>query len=222
MPALPARRARPGNRAAARTGARGGRGRRAAPRSAQADVHGLDRRARTARGRPAPRPAAADHRPARRPRAGDDRGDRHRSAAAAGRRRRGAAAVTETFSASFDPALESPALARHELEGWLPPTLTEDDRGALRLLVSELVTNSIRHVAGSAEPVQLLVRIDAGAIRVEVRDGGAGFEPGKPEPRGADGGFGLFLVERMASRWGVETRNGTIVWFELDIAPGGR
>jgi anti-sigma regulatory factor (Ser/Thr protein kinase) len=129
--------------------------------------------------------------------------------------------VTESFSASFEPALETPALARHELERWLPLSLGEGVRGSLRLLVSELVTNSVRHVTGSPQPVELAVRIGARAIRVEVRDGGAGFEPGKPEPRGADGGFGLFLVERMASRWGVDTRDGTRVWFELDLAPGG-
>jgi anti-sigma regulatory factor (Ser/Thr protein kinase) len=129
--------------------------------------------------------------------------------------------VTESFTARYDPALETPALARHALEHWLPPSVPEGDRGTLRLLVSELVTNSVRHVAGSTQPVELAVRIGKRAIRVEVRDGGAGFEPGRLEPRGADGGFGLFLVERMASRWGVETQDGTRVWFELDLAPGG-
>jgi anti-sigma regulatory factor (Ser/Thr protein kinase) len=130
--------------------------------------------------------------------------------------------VSLSFSASFEPALETPALARHELEGWLPDSLDHSHRGALRLLVSELVTNSVRHVTGSKQPIQLAVRIGARVIRVEVRDGGSGFEPGKPEPRGAEGGFGLYLVERMATRWGVDTRDGTRVWFELDVATGGR
>jgi anti-sigma regulatory factor (Ser/Thr protein kinase) len=130
--------------------------------------------------------------------------------------------VNDGFRASFDPALETPALARHELESWLPSSIAESVRGSLRLLVSELVTNSVRHVTGSTEPVELAVRIGPRAIRVEVRDGGSGFKPGKPQPRGADGGFGLFLVERMASRWGVDTQDGTRVWFELDLAPGGR
>ena len=125
-----------------------------------------------------------------------------------------------SFNASFQPALETPALARHELEGWLPDSLGDSHRGALRLLVSELVTNSVRHVSGSDAPVELAVRIGNRAIRVEVRDGGSGFRPGKPEPRGAEGGFGLYLVERMASRWGVDTRDGTRVWFELDLAGG--
>jgi anti-sigma regulatory factor (Ser/Thr protein kinase) len=130
--------------------------------------------------------------------------------------------VNDGFRASFDPALETPALARHELESWLPSSIAESVRGSLRLLVSELVTNSVRHVTGSTEPVELAVRIGPRASRVEVRDGGSGFKPGKPQPRGADGGFGLFLVERMASRWGVDTQDGTRVWFELDLAPGGR
>jgi anti-sigma regulatory factor (Ser/Thr protein kinase) len=130
--------------------------------------------------------------------------------------------LTLNYTASFEPALETPALARHKLEGWLPETLADSHRGALRLLVSELVTNSVRHVTGSQQPVELAVRIGSRAIRVEVHDGGSGFKPaGKPEPRGADGGFGLFLVERMASRWGVDTRDGTRVWFELDLAAGG-
>jgi anti-sigma regulatory factor (Ser/Thr protein kinase) len=129
--------------------------------------------------------------------------------------------VNRSFTAQFEPAVETPALARHELEGWLPDTLGESHRGTLRLLVSELVTNSIRHVTGSNRPVELAVRIGARAIRVEVHDGGSGFKPRKPEPRGADGGFGLFLVERMASRWGVDTQDGTRVWFELDVAAGG-
>jgi anti-sigma regulatory factor (Ser/Thr protein kinase) len=130
--------------------------------------------------------------------------------------------VSKSFTARFDPALETPALARHELEDWLPESLGESHRGTLKLLVSELVTNSVRHVEGSKRPVVLAVRIGARAIRVEVHDGGAGFEPGTPRPRGADGGFGLFLVERMASRWGVETGDGTRVWFELDLNSGSR
>ena len=127
--------------------------------------------------------------------------------------------MTLSFTASFEPALESPALARHQLEGWLPESLNDSHRGALRLLVSELVTNSVRHVTGSTQPVVLAVRIGSRMIRVEVHDGGSGFDPGKPEPRGADGGFGLYLVERMASRWGVERRDETRVWFELDREP---
>jgi anti-sigma regulatory factor (Ser/Thr protein kinase) len=129
--------------------------------------------------------------------------------------------MTREHSATFPPALEAPALARHELERWLPETLSEGDRGALRLLVSELVTNSVRHAAANDAPVALSLRIAQRTVRVEVHDGGHGFDPGTPTPRSADagyGGYGLFLVERMASRWGVNTGAGTMVWFELDLA----
>jgi anti-sigma regulatory factor (Ser/Thr protein kinase) len=133
--------------------------------------------------------------------------------------------MTATFSASYASARDTPAVARHELDRWLPESLQESARGAVRLLVSELVTNSVRHGADDTEPVALVARIDDGTIRVEVRDRGAGFEPVRPVPRGAAGGFGgygLYLVERMASRWGVDTRDGTRVWFELDLATAGR
>jgi anti-sigma regulatory factor (Ser/Thr protein kinase) len=53
-------------------------------------------------------------------------------------------------------------------------------------------------------------------VRVEVIDHGEGFVP---SPRAGDvqdpGGFGLFLVGRLADRWGVEADDTTCVWFEL-------
>ena len=115
--------------------------------------------------------------------------------------------MNATFTATYAPALDTPALARHELEGWLPDSLGDSDRGALRLLVSELVTNSVRHVTGSKQPVELAVRIArARSASRSTTAARASSRRAKPEPRGADGGFGLFLVERMASRWGVDTR----------------
>ena len=93
------------------------------------------------------------------------------------------------------------------------------DVETLVLLVSEVVTNAVLHARSD---IRLDVQPAAELVRVEVHDGGSGFKPAsKPEPRGADGGFGLFLVERMASRWGVDSRDGTRVWFELDLASGG-
>jgi anti-sigma regulatory factor (Ser/Thr protein kinase) len=131
--------------------------------------------------------------------------------------------VSRRFTAQFVSSTDTPSLARRQLDRWLPATLAEGDRGALRLLVSELVTNCVRHAhAGEAAPVELAVRLGAGTIRVEVHDGGAGFHAGRtPRLRGAEGGYGLYLVERMASRWGVDTHAGTRVWFELDLASAG-
>jgi anti-sigma regulatory factor (Ser/Thr protein kinase) len=133
--------------------------------------------------------------------------------------------MTATFSASYASERDSPAVARHEVDRWLPDWLQENTRGVVRLLVSELVTNSVRHGADGQDPVALDVRIEGQTIRVEVRDNGEGFERVRPVPRGANagfGGYGLYLVERMANRWGVDTRDGTRVWFELDLVAAGR
>ena len=54
-------------------------------------------------------------------------------------------------------------------------------------------------------------------IRVEVHDSGPGFEPPEAPPTlYRESGFGLFLVDRIADRWGVSSDGGTTVWFELD------
>ncbi|MEX2420313.1 MAG: ATP-binding protein [Actinomycetota bacterium] len=114
------------------------------------------------------------------------------------------------------PAIpESIPVARHvlgRLEGSLSAPMIED----LRLLVSEIVTNSIRH--GPAEQViELRVRVDRRVVRVEVEDGGTGFEPPTYAARSErDAGWGLMLVDRLADRWGVSSGRTTTVWFEID------
>jgi anti-sigma regulatory factor (Ser/Thr protein kinase) len=84
------------------------------------------------------------------------------------------------------------------------------------LLLSEVVTNSVRH-AGLGDEDAIEVVLDAGdVLRVEVRDGGAGFELVALEPDPArPSGWGLYLVEQLADRWGVERGPPAMVWFEL-------
>jgi PAS domain S-box-containing protein len=83
-----------------------------------------------------------------------------------------------------------------------------------RLLVSELVTNAVRHGAG--EEVILTLRVDDARARFEVHDAG-GRQPARREPHGAEGGYGLNLVATLATRWGADSEAG--VWFELDRTP---
>jgi anti-sigma regulatory factor (Ser/Thr protein kinase) len=95
------------------------------------------------------------------------------------------------------------------------PELSDDGQlETLRLLVSELVTNAVRH-GGHDEPVEIHAMWNS-EVRVEVVDHGNGFSPA---PRAGEldepGGFGLFLVGRLADRWGVETDSATRVWFVL-------
>ena len=85
----------------------------------------------------------------------------------------------------------------------------------MRLLVTELVSNSVRHTA--ADSLTLSVAIGKSAVLTEVADTGPGFDPKCVEHSGDDDtGWGLFLVERLADRWGVR-HDGPAkrVWFEL-------
>lgn len=106
------------------------------------------------------------------------------------------------------------ARARTELCEAMAPNLETGELDTLRLLISELVTNAVRHGDGS-RPVEVHAHWNA-EVRIEVCDHGNGFTP---EPRAAPldepGGFGLYLVGRLADRWGVETEDGTTVWFVL-------
>ena len=97
-------------------------------------------------------------------------------------------------------------------------TLPEQIRDDVLLLVSELVTNAVRH-AGAGPDSTLHVQVLNGPrwVVVTVADEGPGFTWHPSDFRGNEsGGWGLYLVDRIADRWGVEcTASGTRVWFEI-------
>jgi two-component sensor histidine kinase len=108
------------------------------------------------------------------------------------------------------PDAASIVLARRAVDA-LP--LTPARTGEVKLIVSELVTNSVEHAdLGESDRIEVLAAIDRrGALRVEVRD------PGPGPPPDARSGIGWRILERMADRWGVDHRDGQArVWFELD------
>jgi anti-sigma regulatory factor (Ser/Thr protein kinase) len=89
----------------------------------------------------------------------------------------------------------------------------------LRLVISEIVTNALRH-GSDGERIDLAVTPKPEFLCVQVTDDGPGLVP---RPRAleteAEGGFGLFFVEQLTRRWGVTRENKrTRVWFELDYA----
>jgi anti-sigma regulatory factor (Ser/Thr protein kinase) len=109
------------------------------------------------------------------------------------------------------------AAARRGLDG-LEPEVGSERLNDMRLLVSELVTNSVRHARnGAADELELQVSVSHETIHVCVTDRGPGFEAA---PRAADddpgSGWGLFLVEQLSDRWGVELNGSTQVWFEIE------
>ena len=104
---------------------------------------------------------------------------------------------------------------------WLADSLG-DRHGDLELVVSELVNNAFVHGRGE---IRLALQLDGGRVSGQVTDGGDGFWPIVPGSRvDKPGGFGLGIVGRLSSRWGV--RDGTSdVWFEMglasEVAPSG-
>jgi anti-sigma regulatory factor (Ser/Thr protein kinase) len=106
--------------------------------------------------------------------------------------------------------------------GPLEPAVDRATIGTLRLLVSELVANSVRHSRPERSPgeIELLVSTSPETVRVEVVDGGRGFVVG-PRVVGQDqgSGWGLHLVDTLSDRWGTERDGGMRIWFELDYAP---
>ena len=111
------------------------------------------------------------------------------------------------------PYAASIVLARRAVEA-LP--LGPGRTGEVKLIVSELVTNSIEHgELGAHDRIEVRALVDrAGALHMEVRDPGPGPQPGARE------GMGWRILERMADRWGVDRSDGLArVWFELDAVP---
>jgi serine phosphatase RsbU (regulator of sigma subunit)/anti-sigma regulatory factor (Ser/Thr protein kinase) len=124
---------------------------------------------------------------------------------------------TAEITLDLPPTAESASAARDALAP-LRERLGDSQLETVRLLVTELITNSVKHGDPGDSPVQVSVTMTEGAVRVEVSDAGAGFEPPpRPdEPLESPSGWGLYLVDRLAHRWGVESGGGSAVWFELD------
>jgi anti-sigma regulatory factor (Ser/Thr protein kinase) len=110
-------------------------------------------------------------------------------------------------------AVTAARLALSDLDSKLDASIAFD----VRLLVSELVTNSVKHAQVSEDDsIMLEVKIADDVVRIEVRDSGPGFEPpAASPPDDADEGWGLFLVEQLADEWGVD-RERQAVWFQID------
>jgi Histidine kinase-, DNA gyrase B-, and HSP90-like ATPase. len=89
----------------------------------------------------------------------------------------------------------------------------------VRLLVTELVANSVRHAGlDESDPITVMLELSDARVRVEVRDPGEGFAfPVRPQKLDSEGGRGLQIVAAIAHRWGVDRSKPIAVWFEIDL-----
>ena len=110
-------------------------------------------------------------------------------------------------------AVDAPLRARGEVGALGLQRPAYDD---VLLLVSELVTNCVVHAdLAPGQDIELRLARWLHTVRIEVRDGGRGFADTLVQGRRSNG-FGLFLVEQLANRWGVVRGDRTCVWFEVD------
>jgi anti-anti-sigma factor len=113
---------------------------------------------------------------------------------------------------------EAPAAARRAVVSWLAEALGAEALDDVELLVSELVTNAVRHPRAADGRIEVEAVVLPGRVRVAVSDPGTGFtkpKVGAPPPD-AVGGRGLLIVDRVASSWGVTPGRPTQVWFEIE------
>jgi anti-sigma regulatory factor (Ser/Thr protein kinase) len=116
---------------------------------------------------------------------------------------------------ALEPRPESARLARRALA---TSGLHEDVEHTVTLLATEIVGNAVRHAGLNADQrIVFFARLGEDYARVEVADQGTGFDPEAVQSEG----FGLRLLGKLASRWGVDcTDRGCKVWFEVDRRSG--
>jgi PAS domain S-box-containing protein len=125
---------------------------------------------------------------------------------------------TVSWELPADPAVVADVRARaaRQVAAWGLEELTF----ATELLVSELVTNAIRH---AQPPIQLRMILDT-ALSCEVSDASVTAPHHRRADRYDEGGRGLMLVAQLAARWGTRyTRTGKTIWAQQPLPnPAGR
>ena len=122
---------------------------------------------------------------------------------------------------SLAPDRDAAAAARRVLDGFRGQ-LEEGviDRSAL--VATEVVTNSVTHAGlTAAQPIDLKIQVFPGCLRLEVADEGTrSFDPVARLPHaGQNSGRGLWMIDQLTDRWGVEFTHSTRVWCEFDLDP---
>jgi anti-sigma regulatory factor (Ser/Thr protein kinase) len=124
-----------------------------------------------------------------------------------------------SFRRSFRPDLDAPTAARRTLDD-LRFQVDADVLERSGLALTEVVANSVTHARLRApEVIDLQVWVHPALLRIEVTDNGPGFNPAvvRTKPDNVDRrGWGLWIVDRLTDRWGVDFSHSTRVWMEFD------
>jgi anti-sigma regulatory factor (Ser/Thr protein kinase) len=116
-------------------------------------------------------------------------------------------------------APESVRIARawvREFTGYHLPEATEERVDDVQLIVSELVTNSVRYGTEPGDSVLVVLAATAKHLRIEVHDPVRRRPHLKRATAQAVRGRGLFIVDTLAERWGVDDRPcGKTTWAEV-------
>ncbi|HXD55860.1 MAG TPA: ATP-binding protein [Solirubrobacteraceae bacterium] len=130
----------------------------------------------------------------------------------------GPAGGSGSLSLRLERDVRAPAIARSAVsERLLAAGIDGAFEQTVVLLVSEVVSNAVRHSAGPADAaISLEAAITERSVRVSVTDAGGGFTPRPRDPERLGEGYGLYLVDKAARSWGVEGDGCTTVWFEID------
>jgi anti-sigma regulatory factor (Ser/Thr protein kinase) len=126
----------------------------------------------------------------------------------------------DRFEIRVSPGLDGPGEARGAITEWLGGRVGAKTLDDVRLVITELVTNSVRHGGlRPADHVRIRARATGDRLRVDVEDAGrAGSVERRRTGRGQAGGFGLNIVQTVSARWGVSLAHGTRVWAELALS----
>jgi anti-sigma regulatory factor (Ser/Thr protein kinase) len=111
---------------------------------------------------------------------------------------------------------ESAEEVRAVLRGWLAGAVADQELGDVELVVTELLSNSVRHAGVAAQDVlRVRANADGDVLHLEVEDDGRAGTPLRRPPHAVTGGIGLNIVDSLSLDWGVRRNDHTIVWAEL-------
>ena len=122
---------------------------------------------------------------------------------------------------SFPADLHAPSAARHAL-GTLDGDLDSDLLERSGLALTEVMANGVEHAGlDPTDLIDLSISVSPELLRIEVTDKGPGFiaAPVESKPDQEPRGWGLYLVDSLTDRWGVDLGHSTRVWLEFDRGP---